>query len=100
LSLGVRIALAMALVAPLGFVMGIPFPRGLAGVGRGPFPGAPFYWGLNGIFSVAGSLATMVAAVTLGFQVAMIAGALVYLGAAATAGALDTAQTAREAEAA
>ncbi len=100
LPLAVRIALAMALVAPLGFVMGIPFPRGLAGVGRGPFPGAPFYWGLNGIFSVLGSLATMVAAVTLGFQVAMIAGALVYLGAAATAGALDTAQTAREAEAA
>jgi predicted membrane-bound spermidine synthase len=100
LPLAARIVLAMALVAPLGFVMGIPFPRGLTSVGRGPFPGPPFYWGLNGIFSVAGSLATMVAAVTLGFQVAMIGGAIVYLGAALTAGALEASTARANAEAA
>jgi predicted membrane-bound spermidine synthase len=95
-----RIALAILLVAPLGFVMGIPFPRGLMSVGRGPFPGAPFYWGLNGIFSVVGSLATMVAAVTVGFQVAMVAGALLYVGAAASATAFETPRAVREAAAA
>jgi predicted membrane-bound spermidine synthase len=95
-----RIALAILLVAPLGFVMGIPFPRGLMSVGRGPFPGAPFYWGLNGIFSVVGSLATMVAAVTLGFQVAMVAGALLYVGAAASATVFETPRAVREAAAA
>jgi predicted membrane-bound spermidine synthase len=100
LPLVARITLAIALVAPLGFVMGIPFPRGLLAVGRGPFPGAPFYWGLNGIFSVVGSLATMIAAVTLGFQVAMVAGALLYVGAAASAGALRTPYVSREAAAA
>jgi predicted membrane-bound spermidine synthase len=100
LPLYARIALAVALVAPLGFVMGIPFPRGLLAVGRGPLPGAPFYWGLNGIFSVVGSLATMVAAVTLGFQAAMIGGALLYLGAAASAKAIDPPGVREKAEAA
>ena len=84
-----RIALAVVLVAPLGFTMGVPFPRGLAAVGHGPFPGAPFYWGLNGIFSVLGSLATMVTAVTLGFRVAMVAGCACYLVAAAASRALS-----------
>jgi hypothetical protein len=100
LPLAARIVLAAVLVAPLGFAMGIPFPRGLMSVGRGPFPGAPFYWGLNGIFSVAGSLATMVTAVTLGFRVAMIAGAAVYLGAALSAGALDASSADEKAQAA
>jgi len=66
-------------------------------VGHGPLPGAPFYWGLNGIFSVVGSLATMVAAVTLGFQVAMIAGSLLYVAAALAAGGLGAPSTRGEA---
>ncbi len=82
LPLPARVAVAILLMAPLGFGMGIPFPRGLMSVGHGPFPGAPFYWGLNGLFSVVGSLATMVTAVILGFQVAMIAGSLGYVVAA------------------
>ena len=61
LPLGARIAVAILVVAPLGFLMGMPFPRGLQMTGRGPFPLPPFYWGLNGIFSVVGSMATMVA---------------------------------------
>jgi hypothetical protein len=44
---------------------------------------------LNGIFSVIGSLATMVTAVTLGFTVAMVAGCACYLAAAAAARPLE-----------
>ncbi len=51
LPLGGRIAIAIVVVAPLGFLMGMPFPRGLQATGQGPFPLPPFYWGLNGIFS-------------------------------------------------
>lgn len=83
LPLGARIAVAVVLVAPLGFLMGMPFPRGLQATGAGPFPLPPFYWGLNGIFSVVGSMATMVAAVVLGFTWAMLGGAALYLVAAA-----------------
>jgi len=63
----------------------MPFPRGLQATGRGPFPLPPFYWGLNGIFSVVGSMATMAAAVIFGFTWAMLGGAAFYLVAAAAA---------------
>lgn len=82
LPLGARIAVAILLVAPLGFLMGMPFPRGLQATGEGPFPMPPFYWGLNGIFSVVGSMATMVTAVLFGFTWAMLGGAAFYLVAA------------------
>lgn len=84
LPLALRILIAVLLAAPLGFFMGMPFPRGLAASGQGPFPAAPFYWGLNGIFSVAGSIGTMVVAVVFGFTWAMAAGALFYAIAAAS----------------
>jgi hypothetical protein len=89
LPLAARIAIAIALVAPLGFAMGMPFPRGLAKTDQGPLPAPPFYWGLNGIFSVVGSLATMVAAVIFGFTVAMVAGCGCYLLASAAGRHLD-----------
>lgn len=84
LSLGGRIAAAVGLVAPLGLAMGMPFPSGLRLVGHGPLPGAPFYWGLNGVLSVIGSLLTVGLAVSLGFKVAGLVGAGCYLLAAAT----------------
>ena len=89
-DLGARIAIAIALVAPLGFAMGMPFPRGLQGTGHGPFAAPPFYWGLNGIFSVVGSLLTMVTAVIFGFTVAMVAGCVCYVLAAAASRGLET----------
>jgi hypothetical protein len=89
LPLGARIGVAILLVAPLGFLMGMPFPRGLRATGRGPFPLPPFYWGLNGIFSVVGSVATMVSAVVLGFTWAMLGGAAFYLLAAAASRGLE-----------
>jgi SAM-dependent methyltransferase len=82
LLLGARIAIAILLVAPLGFLMGMPFPSGLRETGHGPFPLPPFYWGLNGIFSVIGSLATIGVAVVAGFTWAMLGGATFYLVAA------------------
>ena len=94
LPLGARIAIAILVVAPLGFLMGMPFPRGLQSTGRGPFPLPPFYWGLNGIFSVVGSMATMVTAVVFGFTWAMVGGAAFYLVAALASRALSPARAA------
>jgi SAM-dependent methyltransferase len=93
LGLGARIAIAILVVAPLAFAMGMPFPRGLQSTGQGPFPAPPFYWGLNGVFSVVGSLATMVTAVTMGFQAAMVAGCACYLVAAAASPSLAPVRT-------
>ena len=77
-----RIAVAIVLIAPLGLAMGMPFPRGLRETGNGTLPAPPFYWGLNGIMSVIGSVTTVFVALTFGFQAAMLMGSVCYLLAA------------------
>jgi hypothetical protein len=89
LDFAARVAVAIALIAPIGLAMGVPFPRGLLRTGRGALPAAPFYWGLNGIMSVVGSIGTVMLALTLGFRAAMLAGALCYLIAAVAGRVVD-----------
>ena len=77
-----RIAVAIVLIAPLGLVMGMPFPSGLRRTGSGSLPAPPFYWGLNGIMSVIGSITTVFVALMAGFQAAMLMGSACYIVAA------------------
>src|SRR5947207_10335178 len=77
-----RIAVAVLLIAPLGLVMGMPFPSGLRRTGNESLPAPPFYWGLNGIMSVIGSVTTVFVALMFGFQAAMLMGAACYVLAA------------------
>ncbi|MGH9872383.1 MAG: hypothetical protein ACRD9S_07945 [Pyrinomonadaceae bacterium] len=82
LPLWARIGIAMLLIAPLGLGMGMPFPRGLRETGHGSLPAPPFYWGLNGIMSVIGSVTTVFVALMSGFQAAMLMGSACYVLAA------------------
>ena len=82
LPLWARIAIAIVLIAPLGLGMGMPFPRGLRETDRGSLPAPPFYWGLNGIMSVIGSVTTVFVALMMGFQAAMLMGSVCYVLAA------------------
>jgi hypothetical protein len=82
LSLWGRIAIAIVMIAPLGLAMGMPFPRGLRQTGQGSLPAPPFYWGLNGIMSVIGSVTTVFVALMAGFQAAMLMGSACYVLAA------------------
>ncbi|HEU5238342.1 MAG TPA: hypothetical protein VFU37_14510 [Pyrinomonadaceae bacterium] len=77
-----RIVVAIVLIAPLGLAMGMPFPSGLRRTGDGALAAPPFYWGLNGIMSVIGSVTTVFVALTAGFQAAMLMGSACYLLAA------------------
>ena len=77
-----RIAVAIVMIAPLGLAMGMPFPRGLRETGQGSLPAPPFYWGLNGIMSVIGSITTVFVALMAGFQAAMLMGSACYVLAA------------------
>ena len=79
----IRMAAAVLVLAPLGFAMGMPFPRGLRHTGEGAFPAPAFYWGMNGVLSVLGSVGTVFFAVTWGFQAVMVAAAACYALAAA-----------------
>jgi hypothetical protein len=77
-----RIAVALLVIAPLGLVMGMPFPSGLRQTGTGSLPAPPFYWGLNGVMSVIGSITTVFVALMAGFQAAMLMGCACYVLAA------------------
>lgn len=77
-----RIAASVALLFPLGFVMGMPFPTGLRAVTPWFRQGPPLFWGLNGVASVAGSIAAVVLAMLFGFGAVMGAGSVCYVVAA------------------
>jgi predicted membrane-bound spermidine synthase len=89
LPLAARVGIAIMIILPIGLAMGIPFPRGLRKAGQGALPAPPFYWGLNGVMSVVGSVGTVAIALMSGFQAAMLAGSGCYALAAALAWVID-----------
>lgn len=64
-SEGASLALALAWLAPVAFFMGIPFPGGMAALGRTPRQRC-FGWSMNGIASVVAAVAAVPLALTLG----------------------------------
>ena len=78
---GIRIAISVALIAPLAFFMGIPFPLGLTRVAR-EFPShLPWAWGINGCFSVIGAVLATTLAISSGFSLVTGLALCLYAGA-------------------
>ena len=77
LPVAARVAAAAAFIAPLGFFMGMPFPRGVLRVG----PLVDWGFAVNGMGSVLGATLVVGCAFSLGFRVALLGGALLYLAA-------------------
>ena len=73
-----RVLLALGLLAPLGFLMGIPFPRGIARLNANAPNLVPLAWGVNGCASVLSSILGTMGALTFGFGAVMFAGAVAY----------------------
>lgn len=81
-----RSLLAMGLLFPLGFTMGIPFPLAIRFLKReGQEAVIPWMWAVNGVVSVAGSVGAVAIAIVAGFSWAMALGAILYVAAAALA---------------
>jgi SAM-dependent methyltransferase len=79
LPFGVRIAISVAVLAPVGFVMGMPFPLGISAVSSlGPHV-VPWAWGINGGTSVLGSVLAIIVAMGTGFTWVLVLAALTYL---------------------
>ncbi len=79
LAIAWRILITTALVAPLGVLMGVPFPLGVRLVGY-RFPRSiPWMFAVNSAASVLGSVLAMLLAVNFGFNAAITAGLLLYL---------------------
>lgn len=81
LPLAVRIAVSVIALAPLGFLLGHPFPIGLKHVESRRHDMIPWAWGLNGAASVLGSVGAIGIAMLAGYTVVVIVGAVCYVGA-------------------
>ncbi len=73
-----RIALAILILAPLGVVMGMPFPLGIHLVRRASAPLIPWAWGVNGFASVIGSVLSIMIAQSYGFRWVLLLAVTVY----------------------
>jgi len=83
--LPMRIALSVLLLAPLGFLMGMPFPLGIRWLSARNPGMVAWMWGINGTASVLGSVLSVMLALNLGFRVTLLIGAACYLVAATIA---------------
>ncbi len=64
-----RIVITIVLIAPIGMLMGMPFPTGLAYVRKAALPFVPWAFGINGTFSVVASVLCILIAMAYGFAV-------------------------------
>ena len=74
----VRLGAALMLMAPLGFLMGIMFPKGIAVLEENAPDLVPWAWAINGTSSVISTAAAAILALTFGFSVVLLSGATAY----------------------
>lgn len=87
--LAARMALGAIALVPLGFLMGVMFPKGLARLERVAPHLVPWAWGINGSTSVISAAAVALLTLTWGFQVVVTVGAVCYAVVALLVGATD-----------
>ena len=79
LPLALRVGLAIASLAPLGLILGMPFPSGLQLLGARSPQLVPWAWGVNAFFTVIGTAAALILAMSMGFKFVFLVAALAYL---------------------
>ena len=73
-----RIVLSLALIAPLAFFMGMPFPLGLKRLSAIAPGFVPWAWGINGFASVVSAVLATLLAIELGFNAVIVMALLLY----------------------
>jgi hypothetical protein len=79
LPLFAKIMITALMIAPAGFLMGMPFPTGLAKLERMHHPSVRWAWSLNAASSVLGSASAIFLAVYIGLRFTVVVGAAFYL---------------------
>jgi hypothetical protein len=91
-ALGVRVVVALLVLAPLGLCLGMFMPLGLAAVTTVDEAGERYVawaWAINGFFSVIGSVLTTILSMTFGFATVQLLAVVVYAFAVAIYGRLE-----------
>lgn len=84
LSMPARILVAALVLAPLGLVLGLPFPLGIRALAlAGASDRIPWMWALNGTASVLGASAAVLGAMLWGLSTVLGTAVASYLGVAA-----------------
>jgi hypothetical protein len=78
-SLGLRLLVSVLSLAPLGFLMGVPFPKGIEIIGGLAPDLIPWAWGINGCTSVLASILSAMLAISFGFSRVLVGGSVAYL---------------------
>jgi hypothetical protein len=83
LALPWKVAVTAILIFPAGFLMGMPFPTGLARLEQWHSASVRWAWSLNAAASVLGSVTALVCAIYLGLVQTLLIGGVLYLAALA-----------------
>ncbi|HEY5683532.1 MAG TPA: hypothetical protein VIR61_07660, partial [Sulfuricaulis sp.] len=78
LPIFVKVAISVLLIAPLAFCMGMPFPLGMARLGKAAPAYIPWMWGVNGCASVLSAVMATILAIHFGFTVVVILALMLY----------------------
>jgi hypothetical protein len=79
LAFPLKVAVSVALIAPVGFAMGMPFPTGLSLLERMTPESVRWAWAVNAASSVLGSATAIFFAIFAGLQMTLMAGGVCYL---------------------
>ena len=75
---GFKVAISIALIAPLAFFMGMPFPLGLRQLAQEAPSFIPWAWGINGFASVVSAVLATLLAIEFGFTAVLALALVVY----------------------
>lgn len=78
MPVGLRIMLFVIGLAPLGLLMGMPFPLGLSWLERSRTKQTPWAWAVNGCASVIAAVLAAILSLSYGFTLVFILGAFFY----------------------
>ncbi len=73
-----RAAVAAVMIFPLGFFLGMPFPLGILAIANQPRGAIAWAWGMNGLFTVIGGLASVFLSLELGFNFTIVIALALY----------------------
>lgn len=73
-----RLAFVALTLAPLGFCLGVPFPKGIAWLERNAPALIPWAWAVNGSLSVVASVLAALLVLSWGYRGVLLLGAAIY----------------------
>ena len=74
-----RVILSIVLIFPFGLLLGTPFPSGIRIIEKQSPALIPWAWGVNGFFTVVGSVLALILSMMIGFQAVIWIAVGIYL---------------------